>query len=170
MRNSFGGSNLGSCSRRFTSTNTAVLGLLNTTISCQADEQEEQNKIFTKQLEHTIKKEGTSKNPFKNLHDSSIQMILFASALDKDKVPVEPVDSCKRIITSKRNSWLEQSDTRSNHSPYSFAKVEPIQAAEQKTRHLTIQLILTQGQGMLVKEIKAWNKQEVHPPMNFHEL
>ena len=42
--------------------NTAVLGLLNTTISRQADEQEEQNKILTKQLKHMIEKEGTSKN------------------------------------------------------------------------------------------------------------
>jgi hypothetical protein len=42
--------------------NTAVLGLLNTTISRQADEQEEQNKILTKQLEHMIEKDGTSKN------------------------------------------------------------------------------------------------------------
>ena len=50
--------------------NTAVLGLLNTTISRQADEQEEQNKILTKQLEHMIEKEGTSKNRFKHLHDS----------------------------------------------------------------------------------------------------
>jgi hypothetical protein len=39
--------------------NTAVLGLLNTTISRQADEQEEQ---IMKQLEHMIKKDGTSKN------------------------------------------------------------------------------------------------------------
>ena len=42
--------------------NTTVLGLLNTMISHQADEQEEQNKILTKQLEHLIEKEGTSKN------------------------------------------------------------------------------------------------------------
>jgi hypothetical protein len=65
--------------------NSAVLSLLNTTISCQADEQEEQNKILTKQLEHMIEKEGSSKNRFKNLHESSIQMILFASALDKTR-------------------------------------------------------------------------------------
>jgi len=62
------------------------------------------------------------------------------------------------------------SDTPSNHSPFSFAEVEPIRAAEQKNRHLTLQLILTQGRGMSVEEIKASNKQEVHPPMNFHEL
>jgi hypothetical protein len=31
-------------------------------------------------------------------------------------------------------------------------------------------LILTQGQGMTVEENKASNKQEVHPPMNFHKL
>jgi hypothetical protein len=49
-------------------------------------------------------------------------------------------------------------------------QVEPIQATEQKNRHLTLQLILTQDQGMSVKEIKALNKQEVHPPMSFHEL
>jgi hypothetical protein len=50
--------------------NTAVLGLLNTMISCQADEQEGMNKILTKQLDHIIEKEGTSKNRFKHLHDS----------------------------------------------------------------------------------------------------
>jgi hypothetical protein len=60
--------------------NMAVLGLLNTTISCQADEQEEQNKILTEQLKHMIKKKGTIKNCFKNLHGSTIQMIIFASA------------------------------------------------------------------------------------------
>jgi hypothetical protein len=75
--------------------NTAVLGLLNTTILRQADKQEEQNKILTKQLEHMIEKKGTSKNQFKNLHDLSIQMILFASALDNKEIPDEPVDSFK---------------------------------------------------------------------------
>jgi hypothetical protein len=150
-----------------------------------------------------IEKDGTSKNRFKNLHDSSIQMILFASALDNKEVPDEPVDSCKRIMNSKMVALAEQelnnqfethglnkvsflpgyianvysgsltwssSDTPSNHSPFSFAKVEPIRAAEQKTRHVIHQLILTQGRGMSVKEIKASNKQEVHPPMSFHEL
>ena len=125
-----------------------------------------------------IKKDGTSKNRFKNLHDSSIQMILFASALDNKEVPDEPVDSCKRIINSKAVALAEQelnnqfethglnevsflpgyianvylgsltwssSDTPSNHSPFSFAEVKPIRAAEQKTRHLTLQLIPTQG-------------------------
>ena len=183
--------------------NTAVLGLLNTTISHQADKQEEQNKILTKQLEHMIEKEGTSKNRFKHLHDSSIKMFLFASALDNEEIPDEPADSCKRIINSKTVALAEQelnnqleshglnevsfspgyivnvyagsmiwasSDTPSNQFPFSFAEVEPIRAAEQKNRHLTLQLILTQGQGMSVEEIKASNKQEVHPPMNFHEL
>jgi hypothetical protein len=78
--------------------NMAVLGLLNTTILRQADKQEEQNKILTKQLKHMIKKEGTSKNCFKNLHDSTIQMIIFASALDMDEIPDKPVESCKHII------------------------------------------------------------------------
>ena len=52
------------------------------------------------------------------------------------------------------------SNTPSNQSPFSFAEVEPIRAAEQKNRHLTLQLILTQGQGMTVKEIKASNKHD----------
>jgi len=139
--------------------NTTVLGLLNTTISRQADEQEEQDKILTKQLEHMIEKEGTSKNRFKHLHDSSIKMFLFASALDNEEIPNKLVDSCKRIINSKTVALAEQelnnqfeshglnevsflpgyianvytgsliwasSDTPSNHSPFSFAKVEPI--------------------------------------------
>jgi hypothetical protein len=62
------------------------------------------------------------------------------------------------------------SDTPSNHSPFSLPKAEPIQATKHKTHHLILQLILTQGQGMMVEEIKASNKQEVHPPMSFHEL
>ncbi len=66
-------------------------------------------------------------------------------------------------------TWAS-SDTPSNHSPFSFAEVKPIRVAEQKSRHLTLQLILTQGRGMSVEEIKASNKQEVHPPINFHEL
>jgi len=61
-------------------------------------------------------------------------------------------------------------DTPSNHSHFSFANVNPIRAAKQKNCHLTLKLILTQGRVMSVKEIKASNKQEVHPPMNFHEL
>ena len=88
--------------------NTAVLGLLNTTISRQADEQEEQKKILTKQLEHMIEKEGTSKNRFKHLRDSSIKKFLFASALDNKEIPDEPVDSCKRMINSKTVALAEQ--------------------------------------------------------------
>jgi hypothetical protein len=74
----------------------------------QADEQEEQNKILTKQLEHMIEKEGTSKNQFKNLHESFIQMILFPSALDNEEIPDEPVDSLKRTINSKTVALAEQ--------------------------------------------------------------
>ncbi len=36
-------------------------------------------------------------------------------------------------------------DTPSIHSSFSFAEVKPIQAAKHKNRHLTLQLILTQG-------------------------
>jgi hypothetical protein len=35
-------------------------------------------------------------------------------------------------------TW-SSSDTPSNHSPFSFAEVEPIRAAKQKTPHLTLQ-------------------------------
>jgi hypothetical protein len=103
-------------------------------------------------------------------------MFLFASALDNEEIPDEPIDSCKRIINSKTVALAEQelnnlleshglnevsfspgyianvyagsliwasSDTPSNHSPFSFAEVEPIRATEQKNRHLTLQLILT---------------------------
>ena len=55
-----------------------------------------------------IEKEGSSKIRFKNLHESSIQMILFASALDNDEIPDEPVDSIKRIINSKMVALTKQ--------------------------------------------------------------
>jgi hypothetical protein len=55
-----------------------------------------------------IEKEGTSKNRFKHLHDTSIKMFLFASALDNKEIPDEPIDSCKRIINSKTVALAEQ--------------------------------------------------------------
>ena len=184
-------------------TNTAVLGLLNTTLSLQADKQEEQNTILTNQLHHMIEKEGLIKNRFKNLHESIIKMIIYASAVDSKDTPDKPVESLKRIINSKTVALAEQelntqfeshglnevsflqgymsniysgnmlwasSNTPTNHSPFSFAEVGPLRADEQKNRHISLQLILTQGRGMTVDEIKASNKQKVHPPMNFHEL
>ncbi len=62
--------------------NLAVLGLLNTTISQQADQQEDQNKILEKQVNHLIKKKNSSKNCVKNFHESTVKMILFASTMD----------------------------------------------------------------------------------------
>ena len=150
-----------------------------------------------------IEKEGLIKNRFKNLHESITKMIIFASAVDNEDTPDEPVESFKRIINSKTVALAEQefntqfesyglsevsfsqgymaniysgnllwssSDSPSNHSPFSLAEVEPLRADEQKNHHITLQLVLTQGRGMTVDEIKASNKQEVHPPMNFHEL
>jgi hypothetical protein len=141
-----------------------------------------------------IKKEGLIKNRFKNLHESIIKMIIYASAVDSEDTPDKPVESLKRIINSintqfeshglnevsflqgymsniySGNMLWASSNTPSNHSPISFAEVEPLRADEQKNRHISLQLILTQGRGMTVEKIKALNKQEVHPPMNFHEL
>ncbi len=65
--------------------------------------------------------------------------------------------------------WLS-TDTPSNHSPFTFNKAEPIRMDKQKNRHLTLQLILMQGKGMTVDEIKAANEQEVHAPMNFQDM
>ena len=61
-------------------------------------------------------------------------------------------------------------DSPSNHSPFSFSEAEPIRMAEHMNRHLTLQLILTQGKGMTVNKIKATNKQEVHAPMTFNDM
>ncbi len=41
---------------------------------------------------------------------------------------------------------------------------------EHQSRHLLLQLILTQGQGMTVDKIKASSKQTVKAPMTFHDM
>jgi hypothetical protein len=61
-------------------------------------------------------------------------------------------------------------DTPSNHSPFTFSEAKPIRMSEQMNPHLTLQLILTQGKGMTVDEIKAANKQEVNAPMSFNGM
>jgi hypothetical protein len=184
-------------------TNLAALGLLNTTISRQSDQQEEQNKILEKQVNHMINKENSSKNCVKNLHEATIKMILFASALDNKEVPDNVTNSCKPFMNSNSIALAEQElnqqfETRgmnkvsfatgytanmyagtflwssgnipSNHLPFAFSEVKPIKAAEHKNRHLTLQLVLTQGRGLMLNKIKASNKQEVSAPMNFNEM
>ncbi len=85
-----------------------MLGLLNTTISQQLDQQEEQNKILEKQVNHIIDKENSSKNRVKNLHEATIKMILFASAMDNEEVPDNVTNSCKRFMNSKSVALVEQ--------------------------------------------------------------
>ncbi len=184
-------------------TNAAVLGLLNATVAPQVDGQEMQNNILIKQLNHMIEKDVSTKSRVKNLHESSIKMLLFASAMDNKSVPIDLTESCKLFINSQTVALAKQvlnfqfknrgmtevsflmgytanmylgallwssGDTPSNHSPFSFTKSEPLRMEEHKIRHLMLQLILTQGKGMTVDEIKASNKQEEHTPMNFHNM
>jgi hypothetical protein len=68
------------------------------------------------------------------------------------------------------SSLWSSGNTPSNHSPFAFSKVEPIMAAEHKNCHLTLQLVLTQGRGLMLDKIKALNKQEVSAPINFNEM
>jgi hypothetical protein len=69
-----------------------------------------------------------------------------------------------------RSFLWSSGDTPSNHTPFAFSEVEPIKAAEHKNHQLTLQLILTQGRGLMLDKIKASNKQEVSPTMNFNEM
>jgi hypothetical protein len=85
-----------------------MLGLLITTISQQADQQEDQNKILEKQVNNLIKKENSSKNCIKNFHKSTVKMILFASTMDNKEVPTDFTNSCKRFMNSKTVAFAEQ--------------------------------------------------------------
>ena len=55
-----------------------------------------------------IEKEGLIKYRFKNLHESMTKMIIFASAVDNEDTPDEPVESFKRIVNSKTVALAEQ--------------------------------------------------------------
>jgi hypothetical protein len=50
-----------------------VLGLLNTIIFRQADDQEEENKLLSKELEHMIEQDGPKKNRIKNVHKLTLK-------------------------------------------------------------------------------------------------
>ena len=181
----------------------ALLGMFNATMNRQVDGQEQHNVILEKQLKVMEEREVSTKNRVKNLHESTIKMILFASAMDNETVPTDLTESCKRFINSKTVALAEQelnlqfenrdmadvcfppgftsnaylgvflwssADTPSNHSPFSFSEIEPIRMEEQKNRHLLLQLVLTQGKGMTVDEIKASNKQEVKAPTSVLDM
>jgi hypothetical protein len=173
------------------------------TVTRQVDAQEVQNNILHTHVEHMVEMSGKKKNRVKNLHKSTIKKLLFASAMDNETVPLNLMDSCKRVINSKTVALTEQelnlqfknrglsevsflmgftsnmcdgillwssTDTPSNHSPFTFNEAEPIRMDKLKNRHLTLQLILMQGKGMMVDEIKAANKQQVHALMNFQDM
>ena len=69
------------------------------TVTRQVDAQEVHNNILHTQVEHMVEK--SEKNRVKHLHESTIKMFLFASAMDNESVPTELTESCKRIINSK---------------------------------------------------------------------
>jgi hypothetical protein len=139
----------------------------------------------------------------KNLHKSTIKMLLFASAMNNETAPINLSESLICFINSKTVALTKQelnhqvehrrmtkvsfpmgytanmylntllwssSDTPSNHPPFSFLEADPLQMEEDKNCHLMLQLILTQAKEMTLNEIKASNKQEVHAPMNFHDM
>jgi hypothetical protein len=56
-----------------------------------------QNNILTKKLDHMIEKDCLIKSRVKNLHKSTIKMLLFASAMDNETVAAnvaEWLDQC----------------------------------------------------------------------------
>jgi hypothetical protein len=69
------------------------------TVTRQVDAQEVHNNILHTQVEHMVEK--SEKKRVKHLHESTINMLLFASAMDNESVPTELTESCKRIINSK---------------------------------------------------------------------
>jgi guanylate kinase len=69
-----------------------------------------------------IEKEGLIKNRFKNLHESITKMIIFASAVDNEDTPDEPVESFKRIINSKTVALAEQ-ELNTQFESHGFSEV-----------------------------------------------
>ena len=49
-------------------------------------------------------------------------------------------------------------------------KVEPIQSSEQQNRHFILHIMLTQGKGRSINEIKSSNKQIVKAPSTYLEM
>jgi hypothetical protein len=73
--------------------NATVLGLLNATIARQVNNKEIQNNMLTKQLNHMTKIDGITKNRVKHLYKSTIKLLLFASAMDNESVPINLTES-----------------------------------------------------------------------------
>ncbi len=85
-----------------------MLALLNATLARQIDEQEMQNNVLTKQLDHMLEKDSSTKIRVKNLHEFTINMLLFTSAMNNETVPIDLSESCKYFINSKTVEFAEQ--------------------------------------------------------------
>ena len=70
-----------------------------------------------------IEKEGLIKNRFKNLHESITKMIIFASAVDNEDTPDEPVESFKRIINSKTAVALAEQELNTQFESHGLNEV-----------------------------------------------
>lgn len=74
-----------------------------------------------------------------------------------------------QALYNGRFLWADRS-TPSNFSPFCIFEVEPLLAAEQQNRHFTLHIVLTQGKGRTIEEIKAGSKQEVKAPTSYLEM
>jgi hypothetical protein len=86
-----------------TTTSDIILQQLAVSITRQSKETATQNELIARQLEHSLKKEDKKKDRLKKFHPSIKQLILFASAEDREAVPDEILDSCKRFVNTGDN-------------------------------------------------------------------
>ena len=91
-----------------TTTSDIILQQLAVGITRQSEETATQNKLIARQLEHSLEKEDKKKDRLKKFHPSIKQLILFASAEDREAVPDEILDSCKRVFNADNVINAEQ--------------------------------------------------------------
>ncbi len=77
-------------------------------ITRQSEEAATHNKLFARQLEHSLEKEDKKKDRLKKFHPPIKQLILFASADDAKSTPEDILDSCKRVFNAETLTNAEQ--------------------------------------------------------------
>jgi hypothetical protein len=85
-----------------------VLNLLEASIARQAGAMEQMNTHATNTLIFHKEKETQKKDRFVKFHPSTKQLILFASASNKDSVPNELEDTCEHFMNATTHGVAEQ--------------------------------------------------------------
>eukprot|EP00957_Ditylum_brightwellii_P162053 12337962-Ditylum_brightwellii.AAC.1 len=130
-------------------------------MSRQSEYAERTNKMRKEELTRKKEKEDKKKDRMGDLHKTTLNMLVMASATDCDGTPSNTAESCRLFFNCKNATLADQE----LHQQFEDMGLGDIGFA-----HGTTQALYNVGQGKTLEDIKKSAKQSVRVPTDFSGL